>query len=201
MRGPSRSLWARAWTGAPSSETSARATLKALTVTATHVSSGRPVVFVDCADGVSLPTGSAHRRSWCAGSGSCRTTCSPPPPFPSCFPPVRIRSDLYVRRRPPPQHAHGPRAAHGRGEAAHRGRVHAGGQSKGSLPTGRFPGAPFLLGKVLNAFLIDHINDDLEELERINGILMDGEAAYGARLRWRAMARRASCPGRRPGAW
>ncbi|MEI8254879.1 MAG: hypothetical protein WCJ30_04325 [Deltaproteobacteria bacterium] len=41
------------------------------------------------------------------------------------------------------------------------------------------PGAPFLLGKMLNAFLLDHVQADLELLTLINGILADGTQAYG----------------------
>ena len=48
-----------------------------------------------------------------------------------------------------------------------------------SLADGRFPGATFLLGKVLNAFLLDHVNTDLLEVERINDFLRDGIAAFG----------------------
>ena len=44
---------------------------------------------------------------------------------------------------------------------------------------GRFPGLPFLLGKVLDAFMLDHVNHDLEELESVNELLADGVAAYG----------------------
>ena len=68
------------------------------------------------------------------------------------------------------------------------------------LPRGRFPGLPFLLGKVLDAFLLDHVNLDLEELDRINAFLADGVAAYGAsfveRTNREAAARGA--PPRRP---
>ncbi len=44
---------------------------------------------------------------------------------------------------------------------------------------GRYPGAPFMLGKVLNAFLLDHVNSDLLEVQRINDFLKDGIRAYG----------------------
>ncbi|HEY8432208.1 MAG TPA: patatin-like phospholipase family protein, partial [Sandaracinaceae bacterium] len=47
------------------------------------------------------------------------------------------------------------------------------------VPKGRYPGLPFLLGKVLDAFLLDHVRTDLEELERVNDLLRDGVAAYG----------------------
>jgi NTE family protein len=49
----------------------------------------------------------------------------------------------------------------------------------GQLKT-RVPGATFLLGKVLNAFLLDHIDVDIELLSRVNSVLRDGTAAYGA---------------------
>jgi NTE family protein len=37
----------------------------------------------------------------------------------------------------------------------------------------------FLLGKVLNAFMLDHVNADFYELERTNRILDDGCELYG----------------------
>jgi NTE family protein len=40
-------------------------------------------------------------------------------------------------------------------------------------------GAAALLGKVLNAFLLDHVVNDLDVLARINAIMSDGVAAYG----------------------
>ncbi|MEM9864065.1 MAG: patatin-like phospholipase family protein, partial [Myxococcota bacterium] len=47
------------------------------------------------------------------------------------------------------------------------------------VPPDVFPGASFLLGKVVNAFLLDHLTADLEELEKINGMLRDGIEAFG----------------------
>ena len=63
----------------------------------------------------------------------------------------------------------------------------------------RFPGASFLLGKVVNAFLLDHLHADLDELEKINGMLSDGIAAFGDEYLDRineAAARRGSPPKR-----
>src|SRR5438093_13333386 len=40
--------------------------------------------------------------------------------------------------------------------------------SEESMP---FPGAAFLAGKILNAFLLDHIDYDLDRLRRINGLI------------------------------
>jgi NTE family protein len=48
-----------------------------------------------------------------------------------------------------------------------------------ALAQGVYPGAPFLLGKVLNAFLLDHLAMDLVELERINHFLRDGMQVFG----------------------
>ena len=41
------------------------------------------------------------------------------------------------------------------------------------------PGAAFLLGKVLNAFLLDHVDVDLELLTRLNNVMRDGTNHYG----------------------
>ena len=50
---------------------------------------------------------------------------------------------------------------------------------QGVLPDDVYPGASFLLGKVLNAFLLDHLNADLQELERVNVALRAGIQAFG----------------------
>jgi NTE family protein len=43
----------------------------------------------------------------------------------------------------------------------------------------RAPGAAFLLGKVLNAFLLDHVDVDLELLRRLNSVIKNGTEVYG----------------------
>ena len=43
----------------------------------------------------------------------------------------------------------------------------------------RAPGAAFLLGKILNAFLLDHVDVDIELLNRLNSVLVDGTRAFG----------------------
>lgn len=42
-----------------------------------------------------------------------------------------------------------------------------------------YPTTPALLGKVLNALMLDHTDYDLDRLRRFNAILESGEAAYG----------------------
>jgi NTE family protein len=41
------------------------------------------------------------------------------------------------------------------------------------------PGAALVLGKVMNAFLLDHVQNDINVLGRINHMIEDGERAYG----------------------
>lgn len=41
------------------------------------------------------------------------------------------------------------------------------------------PGAAMVLGKVLNAFLLDHVQTDFEVLIRVNRMIEDGERVFG----------------------
>ncbi|MEC7518545.1 MAG: patatin-like phospholipase family protein [Myxococcota bacterium] len=151
--------------------------LKALTVTATHVPTGQPTVFVDKHPSVALPKLSARNVV-------VRTAHVMPyhvlasAAIPILFPPVFIRTDLYcdggLRLNTPL----GPAIRLGADRVlviGMTGQTH----DRVEIPPSRFPGLPFLLGKVLDAFLLDHVNLDIEELERINELLQDGIAAYG----------------------
>ena len=51
--------------------------------------------------------------------------------------------------------------------------------NEGPIATARAPGAAFLLGKILNAFLLDHIDVDIDLLTRLNSVLTDGTNAFG----------------------
>src|SRR5262249_14547190 len=42
------------------------------------------------------------------------------------------------------------------------------------------PGAAMVIGKVLNAFLLDHVQSDYEVLKRVNRMIDDGESAFGS---------------------
>lgn len=152
--------------------------LQAVTVTATHVPTGRPFCFVDRAPGQPLPHGMPSAVEVCPehilphhvlASGA----------IPVVFPPVAIRGDLYCDG--------GLRLNTPLSPAIHLGadRVLVVGMStskdhaRREVPKGRYPGLPFLLGKVLDAFLLDHIRTDLDELERMNDLLRDGVTAFG----------------------
>ncbi len=151
---------------------------KALTVTATQISTGRPCCFLDRAPHVPLPTGlpraillsPAHVMPYHVLASAA---------IPVVFPPVFIHGDLYcdggLRLNTPLA----PAIHLGADRVLVIGLSAAAGVERPEIARGRFPGLPFLLGKVLDAFLLDHVNFDLEELERVNTILRDGASAFG----------------------
>ncbi len=150
--------------------------LKAFTVTATHVATGRPICFIDRAPGVALPVGlprAIQVRSAQVMPHHVLASAA----IPIVFPPVFIHKELYCDG--------GLRLNTPLSPAIHLGadKVLVIGLSTESagpeMKKGRFPGLPFLLGKVLDAFLLDHVNVDLEELARINELLGDGIEAFG----------------------
>jgi NTE family protein len=46
-------------------------------------------------------------------------------------------------------------------------------------PLARMPGPMFLVGKALNALLLDRVENDIERLQRINDLLLAGQRRYG----------------------
>ena len=151
--------------------------LRALVVSATHVPTGRPVVFVDRSPDTPVPQGfSANVQVRALRIGPAHVLASAS--IPLVFPPVRVGRELHCDG--------GLRLNTPMAPALHMGMnrllvigVSDPGHRRVPLQTGRYPGASFMLGKVLNAFLLDHLNSDLEELHRINSYLKDGVAAYG----------------------
>lgn len=153
--------------------------LQALTISATKVSTGRPVVFVDRAPGVKMPnlsTPSVVVRGLRIGPAHVLASAA----IPMVFPPVKIGRALHcdggLRLNTPMS----PAIQLGAGRLFVIGvsDPHPHPDSVG-FPPDRFPGASFLLGKVVNAFLLDHLNADLEELAKINQMLERGIAAFG----------------------
>jgi NTE family protein len=151
--------------------------LRSLTVSATKVATGRPTVFVDRGPGVPLPIlgdGQIVVRDLRIGPEHVLASAA----IPLVFPPVRIGERLYCDG--------GLRLNTPMAPAIHMGvdRVFVVGCSDPhgdaiTVPDGRFPGASFLLGKVVNAFLLDHLNADIDELNKINEMLEDGISAFG----------------------
>jgi NTE family protein len=99
------------------------------------------------------------------------------------FSPVRIDNELYLdgglRQNTPISPALRLGATHIFAVGSSRevqGRV----LNEGGAPShAKAPGAAFLMGKVLNAFLLDHFDVDMELLSRLNHVITDGTAAYG----------------------
>jgi NTE family protein len=160
-----------------------RGELQSLSVTATEVSTGRTVLFVQTGPDGSLPITAPPRtvlRSERIGPPHALASAA----IPLIFPPVRVGGQLYVdgglRQNTPiaPAIRFGATHVFAIGLSREVRGIHA-----PEIDEGKVPGAAFLLGKVLNAFLLDHINADLDLLDRINSILDDGEAAFGEGFR------------------
>jgi NTE family protein len=159
--------------------------LYALVVTATHVRSGKSEVFIQ-RHGGGLPPLTRDPRviASAARIGPLHALASAA--IPLLFPAVRLRGKLYVdgglRMNVPLspalrlgadrvavislRHFESPWEQH-EGEELER---------EASVAT-----APFLIGKTLNALLLDRTDEDIERLLRINSMLEAGVAAYGMR--------------------
>lgn len=156
-----------------------RGVLKALTVSATHVATGRPWVFVDRAPDAELPIGLPANvvvRPDRIGPQHVLASAA----IPMLFPPVSVRGELFVDG--------GLRLNTPMSPAIHLGARRVLVVSLASQPftppepafaPGVYPGVAFLLGKILNAFLLDHVNADFLELERYNRFIDDGTALFG----------------------
>lgn len=173
-----------------------RGVLRAVSVSATEIATGRTTLFIDTAPDVPMPTGFGSRvvlRQGIVGPQHALASAA----IPLVFPPVRIGSLLYcdggLRQNTPiaPAIRMGARRVLVVGLSKEvRG---VGVAETVAASSNRSPGAMFLLGKVLNAFLLDHLQSDLELMMRINQLLQDGEAVFGPdfieRLSQRALDR------------
>ena len=173
--------------------------LKALTVSTTHVGTGQPVIFVDSAPGVGIPKSlGLHALVRRAKIGQHHVLASAA--IPLIFPPVEIGDEIHcdggLRLNTPM----GPSIHLGMNKLLVIGLSTPDVAGRRAVIDGKYPGATYMLGKVLNAFLLDHVNTDLLEVRRINDFLRDGVRAYGPefldRLNEAAKARGALAPRR-----
>jgi NTE family protein len=156
--------------------------LRALTVSCTEVDTGRTVVFMQTAPNLTIPAAAPPRTLFRADRiGPQHALASAA--IPLLFPPVKLDGELYLdgglRQNTPIAPALRLGATHIFAIGSSRevaGRVV---REAGHHEAIRAPGAPFLLGKVLNAFLLDHVDVDIELLTRINSVLLDGARAFG----------------------
>lgn len=150
----------------------------ALSVSTTEVSSGTTVLFMQSRGDVPLPIRAPPRtviRTTRVGPHHALASAA----IPILFPPVRIGAELFmdggVRQNTPISPALGLGATH----------VLAIGLSRElhvvpKKATDRPPNVAFIIGKILNAFLLDHVSNDFEVLERVNSLIDAGTAAYGS---------------------
>jgi NTE family protein len=155
--------------------------LDAVTVSTTHVGSGRTIVFVDRASS-ERPTTWGADPTVVARAASLRAEhalASSAIPF--LFPAVRIGSEFHcdggLRQNVPLSPARrlgatglivvSPRNI----DTTEPDLEHAREED--------FPSAVFLLGKALNALLLDRVENDIDRLKRINAILEAGVRHYG----------------------
>ncbi len=158
-----------------------RRLLRALSVSTTEVSAGRTVVFVQTAPDVAMPAHPPPRTLFRADHiGPHHALASAA--IPLLFPPVRIDDELYLdgglRQNTPIAPALRLGATHVFAIGGSR-EVRGMQSNEDGAPKLRAPGAAFLLGKILNAFLLDHVDVDLQLLHRINDVIQDGTRAYG----------------------
>ncbi|MCU1283279.1 MAG: uncharacterized protein JWM53_6825 [bacterium] len=155
--------------------------LDALTVSTTHVRSGRTVVFIEqgtegpCYTStdptvVGVPT--VMRPEHALASAA----------IPFLFPAVRIEGEFYcdggLRQNVPLA----PALRLGASRLLVVSPRHVDSSRLGVVEAGRaheFPGPLSLLGKALNALLLDRIGNDLVQLERINKLLQAGYRGFG----------------------
>jgi NTE family protein len=151
--------------------------LGALSVSATEVATGRTVIFMQTGPDGTLPS-QAPPRSIIRGAHITPLHALASASIPLLFPPVRIGHELFmdggVRQNTPISPALRLGATHvlAIGLSREVQDVHTGERH-------RPPSASLILGKVLNAFLLDHIQSDFEVLTRLNHLMQDGERAFG----------------------
>jgi NTE family protein len=155
-----------------------RRVIHALTLATTHVGTGKPQIFVDMAAGARRPT--SVGRQVVMRSGPVRPNhVLASAAIPVVFPMVEIDGELHCDG--------GLRVNTPTAPAIHLGARKlfiVGLSSKTGAPDqviapDRAPGAPFLFGKMLDAFFLDHVDADLREIERLNEYMRLGEAAFG----------------------
>ncbi len=158
-----------------------RRQLRALSISTTEVATGRTVVFMQTSPDLVIPATAPPRTLFRADHiGPQHALASAA--IPLLFPPVKIGTELYLdgglRQNTPISPALRLGATHiftiGSSREVKGMRVF-----EGKPKQNRAPGAAFLLGKILNAFLLDHVDVDLELLNRLNRVIEDGGRAFG----------------------
>jgi NTE family protein len=158
--------------------------LEALAVSATHVASGHTMIFIQRrGGGVPDWTRDPHLRAVAANIGPRHALASAA--IPLLFPAVRVNGQLFTDG--------GLRFDVPMSPAIRLGAERVAIISLRHLPTPEeekktaenhvepaYGTAPFLIGKTLNAFLLDRTDQDVERLQRLNSMLTAGTKAFGS---------------------
>jgi NTE family protein len=176
-----------------------RRVVHALTLATTHVATGKPHIFVDMAAQAERPR--SVGRQVVMRSGPVRVPhVLASAAIPLVFPMVEIDGELHcdggLRTNTPtaPAIHLGARKLFIIGLSSFKA------APQQEMPVDRAPGAPFLFGKVLDAFFLDHVEADLREIERLNEYMRLGQEAFGDEFlpRINAKAREQHKPERHP---
>ncbi len=154
--------------------------LKALSVSATHVGTGHTVVFLSSADPVPQEwSRDPFVRHRAARIGPRHVLASAA--IPLLFPAVKIGEEFFtdggLRQNTPMS----PAIRMGADRMLLVSLRHVAPESKEMQRerTEAYPKPLFLIGKALNALMLDHTDYDLDRMQRLNAILEAGEAAFG----------------------
>jgi NTE family protein len=151
--------------------------LDAVTVTATDLGSGRPVVFVEAAPGVAIPPlgGGLEGRPALLGPAHALASGA----LPLLFRPVALEGSWFtdgaVRMSVPLT----PAVRLGAARVLVVALQHEDAGSAPALPAAQPPTTAAQLGRILSALLVDHTELDLERLRRTNALLARAERAFG----------------------
>jgi NTE family protein len=165
--------------------------LQAVSVTATHVGTGRTSVFFEERPGRATRWEGGHQRAVPVALGPVHALASASIPF--LFPAVAIGSELYcdgsLRQHvplSPARHlgAHALVAVNPRAPRAATSAAPATIGGEGAEPATEpvFLGPLYLLGKTMNALTIDRIDAEIEQLRFVNRLLAAGERTFGGRF-------------------
>jgi NTE family protein len=155
-----------------------RGLFESLSVTATDIGSGKTVVFVQRGSGPSLDwTRDPFVRAQFVNITHEHALASAA--LPILFPAVAIGNRFFcdggLRQNTPLS----PALRLGADKVLVIGLRHKPAAPEAEEESIPYPGAAFLVGKVLNAFLLDHIDYDLDRLRRLNGVIRAVHAAGG----------------------
>lgn len=154
--------------------------VQALSLSATHVGTGHTMVFISSRDPVPTQWSRdpfVRHRATCIGPRHVLASAA----IPLLFPAVKIGDEFFtdggLRQNTPMSPA--IRLGADRLLLVSLRHVADGSAAMQRERVEAFPKPLFMIGKALNALLLDHTEYDLDRMQRLNHILQAGEAAFG----------------------